>query len=189
MDKLINNLILTIIMNKKDIFRFISHVIFRPRQFNDKYLKEFAKNIKNKKILELGSGKPTKGKYLYSGKRFFDTSNEFIQSDVSPKFGHKVIDATKMDYNAEFDIILAMSILEHIYNINSALKNIYKALKPGGIALFIVPGSYPLHDEPTDYWRFTEHALRKLLSDYTKVKIKHSGIRQYPFMYYAGAVK
>ena len=176
-------------MNKKDIFRFIAHLVFRPRQFNDKHLKQFAKGVKKKKILELGSGKPAKGKYYYSAKRFFDKSNDFLQSDVTPKYGHKVIDATKMDFNQEFDIILAMSILEHIYDFHSALKNIYRALKPGGIALFIVPGSYPLHDEPGDYWRFTEHALRKLLKDYTKVKIKHSGIRQYPFMYYAEAVK
>lgn len=174
---------------KKDVFRNIAHFIFRVRQFNNKCIKSFAKGVENKRILELGSGKKYKGWYYYSAKQFFDNSNEFIQSDIVQEYGHKIIDVTKADYENEFDIILCMNVLEHVFDLHTAIENIYKALKPNGIVIIFVPAFYPLHDEPTDYWRFTEHSIRKLLQKFGEVTIKHSGIRQYPFVYYIEATK
>lgn len=48
---------------------------------------------------------------------------------------------------------------------------------------------YPLHDEPHDYWRFTEHALRMLLADFSEVRIDCSGPRKAPVFYFATAIK
>lgn len=149
----------------------------------------FSREVRNKKILELGSGKKVKDKYPYSTKQFFDSSNEFIQSDIIAEYGHKVVDVTKMDYHNEFDIVLCMNVLEHVFDYQKAIQNIFNSLKPGGIVIVLVPVFYPLHDEPNDFWRFTEHALRKLLQDFKGVKIKHSGLRQYPSAYYVEAYK
>lgn len=176
-------------MNKKDLLREIVRFTFRVRQFNNKCLKTFAKNVKKKRVLELGSGKKYKGGHYYSAKQFFDDSNQFIQSDVIPEYGHNVIDATKMSYANEFDVILCMNVLEHIFDFQKAIENIYIALKPSGTAIIFVPVFYPLHDEPSDYWRFTEHSIKKLLQNFRTVVIKHSGIRQYPFSYYIEATK
>ncbi|RKY92765.1 hypothetical protein DRQ15_01365 [candidate division KSB1 bacterium] len=159
------------------------------RKFNNKCIKEFSKEIRNTKILEIGSGKKYKGEYYYSAKRFFHESNEFIQSDITPEFGHRIIDVTQMNFIDEFDIILCMNVLEHVFDFKKAIDNIYKALKPGGTALIFVPGFYPLHDEPCDYWRFSEHSLRKIANKFRHVTIKHSGIRQYPFAYFVKAIK
>ena len=76
-----------------------------------------------------------------------------------------------------------MDILSSIHG------TLHTALKENGIGIIFVPGFYPLHDEPDDYWRFTEHSLKKLLKDFRKIKIKHSGLRQYPFAYYVEAYK
>ena len=46
-----------------------------------------------------------------------------------------------------------------------------------------------LHGEPNDFWRFTEHSLRKMLKDFRQISIKHSGISQLPFAYYVEATK
>ena len=122
-------------MNKKDILRNLKNIayfIFRIGEFRIKYIRNFAKGIKNKKILEIGSGKKYKGYYYYSTKRFFNKSNEFIQSDINPRYGHKLIDVTKMNYKNEFDSIICMCVLEHIYDFHKAIKNMYKALKPNG---------------------------------------------------------
>ncbi len=171
------------------IFRKLSNFIFRTRSFNNASIEKFAKSVKNKTILELGSGKKLNGKYYYSAKKFFDESNTFIQSDINKNFGHKIIDVTTMNYNKKFDIIICMNVLEHVYDFQTGIKNIYQALKPKGITVIFVPGFYPLHDEPHDYWRFTEHSLKLLLKDFKKVKIIHSGIRQYPFAYHIEAQK
>ena len=176
-------------MDLKPILRKITHLVFWVRQFNDKCVKEFATKTHNKDILEIGSGKPVKGKYIYSSKKFFDNSNRFTCSDVTPGYGHKVIDATKMSLKSEFDIVLCLSVLEHVFEFEKVIKNIHNALRPGGTALIVVPGFYPLHDEPNDYWRFTEHSVRKILKDFKKIIIKRMGIRQYPLLYYIEATK
>ena len=81
------------------------HFIFRTRQFSNTRIRDFSKGIKNKKILELGSGNKEKEEY-YSTKRFFDKTNDFIQSDICSEYGYRIIDATKMNFKNEFDIIV-----------------------------------------------------------------------------------
>ncbi len=173
----------------KAFFRFLSQLAFRIRSYNNRCIRGFAAGVKNKKILEIGSGKMLHGRHYYSAKRFFDESNEFTQTDVNGKFGHRVLDVTKMSYSNKYDIIICMNVLEHVYGFQKAVENIRRALKKKGVAVIFVPGFYPLHDEPGDYWRFTEHSLKMLLSDFSKVRIMHSGLRQYPFAYYVEAVK
>lgn len=173
-------------MNK--FFKSLVHFVTRARKFNNRCLNFFACDIKNKKVLELGSGGKSK-KEEYSVKRFFDNSNEFIQSDIIEEYGYKIIDVTKMDYQNQFDIILCMNVLEHVFDFHKAIDNIYQALISGGVAIITIPVFYPLHDEPNDYWRFTEHSLRRLLKKFSQIEIKHHGIRQCPFAYYIKAKK
>ena len=176
-------------MHKKFLARSLVHTLFRMRSFNNACIKKFAGNIKNKKILEIGSGKSYKGKYIYSAKPFFDSSNVFIQSDIIKYYGHKVIDATKISYKHEFDIILCANVLEHVFDFHKAITNLYTALKTEGVLIIFVPVFYPLHDEPHDYWRFTEYSLKELLKKFKEIHIKHSGLRSYPFGYYVEARK
>ena len=89
-----------------------------------------------------------------------------------------------MSYENKFDVILCMNVLEHVYDFKRAIASIYKALKIDGYAIIFVPVFYPLHDEPGDYWRFTEHSLRRLLNKFKIVKFTHSGVRQFPFAYF-----
>ncbi len=171
------------------LYRTLAHFVFRIRSYGNKSIKIFAKEIHNKKILELGSGKKQRGKYVYSVKQFFDDSNDFTQSDIAKDFGHKIIDVTDMNFNNEFDVIICMNVLEHVFDFQKAILNIHQSLKKNGVAIFFVPMVYPLHDEPNDFWRFTEHSLRKILTRFSKIEIKHSGIRQFSFAYFIKAYK
>ena len=169
--------------------RTLVHLVADIRKFQYKNLSKLAEGKTGKNILELGSGRSRRGKLYYSAKHLFDADNNFLQSDVVKEFGHKIIDVTTMSYKDEFDIILCLNVLEHVYDYEKAIKNMHRALKKGGVAAIAVPVFYPLHDEPHDYWRFTEHSLRKLLADFKQVKIVHMGKRQYPLSYYAEAIK
>jgi len=173
----------------KPLLRNLSHIVFQPRRFSHKCMIRLAGETRDKKILELASGKLHKGEYYYSVNNYFESSNEFIQSDIKEEYGHRIIDATTMKFKDEFDIVLCMNLLEHVYDFQSVVDNIYEALKTNGMAIIIVPAFYPLHDEPYDFWRFTEHSLRKILHCFSINKIQHNGIRQYPFAYYVEAVK
>lgn len=170
------------------IKRFV-HKVTNIREYQYSHVKKFAKNKINKNILEVGSGPLVKGKYNYSTKHLFDEKNNFIQSDIIKSYGHPIVDLTKMKYKNEFDIILCLNVLEHVYDFHLAVKNMHKALKKGGVAVIAVPMFYPLHDEPWDYWRFSEHALRKIFSDFKIIKFAQNGRREYPFTYYLEAKK
>jgi len=141
------------------------------------------------KILEIGSGKATSEVYSKSYRRLFSPTNWFICSDINPAYGHQVVDVTTMDYQDEFDLILCVNVLEHVFQIEDAAKHLYCAARKGGMVAIVVPALYPLHDEPHDYWRPTEHGLRRLLRDFETVEIRNSGLRKLPFMYSAIATK
>jgi SAM-dependent methyltransferase len=130
-------------------------------------------------VLEIGSGKPENGEYVYSMHRVFPDDNVRM-SDIVPDFGHEVIDVTAMEFVEEFDAIICLSVLEHLPDPAAAVDAMHRALKPGGSVLIGVPFAYPLHDEPADYWRFTEHGLRLLTSGYAEVEVHRRGPRKLP---------
>lgn len=171
------------------MLRVAAHVIFRGRRFHYKHLRRFSRDVHHKKILEIGSGKAVRGEFIYSAEKCFDESNIFIKSDIREEYGHRKIDVTKLAAVEEFDVVLCLNVLEHVYEFEKALARIYGALKPDGTAIISVPGFYPLHDEPFDYWRFTEHALRRFTDRYHSVEIHNSGLRRYPFAYFVRARK
>lgn len=162
--------------------REVAYFVFGNRRHN-KDFKDFARSLNGKKILEIGSGEDR------SAKGFFNSSNEFVQSDIVPDYKHRIIDVTKMDYKNEFDVVLCSNVLEHVFDFKRAIKNIHNALKPGGVLIVGSPAFYPLHNEPEDYWRFTEYGIRRLLADFSKVSIKRTGAKRYPFTYYVKAIK
>lgn len=174
----------------KKIQRLVVHAVADSRKFYYSRVEEFAKRKKKLEILELGSGPLVKGDYYYSAKSLFHESNKFLQSDIDPEFGHKIVDATTMKYRSKFDVILCLNVLEHIYDYQTAVDNMTKALKKGGTLIIALPMFYPLHDEPHDYWRFTEHNLRRMLGEkFTIKKLDHTGRREFAFGYYVEAKK
>jgi SAM-dependent methyltransferase len=173
----------------KPALRTAVHVVFGTRPWVRRNLEEFAKGMTGKRILEIGSGRQDLGQDAFSFRTLFEPANEFIQSDVSPEFGHEVVDVRTMAFDQAFDAILCLYVLEHVYEIEDAVHSMYRALAPGGAAVIAVPHLYPYHDEPTDYWRFTEHALRRLLEPFDSVEIKVRGFRKMPLALLAIARK
>jgi SAM-dependent methyltransferase len=64
--------------------------------------------------------------------------------------------------DASVDLVLALDVLEHLKNPDAAFAEAARVLKAGGQFLIQVPFLYPLHDEPHDYQRWTEHGLTAL---------------------------
>lgn len=173
----------------KRILKLAIHKVTNIRSFQEKKLTEFAKNKQGLGILEIGSGKKVDDRYEYSFIDFFSSTNKFQQSDFDESYGHKVVDVTRMVFSSEFDIILCMNVLEHVYDCRAAINNIHRALKKNGTAIITVPFIYPLHDEPGDYWRFTEHSMRKLLEKFSHIEISYNGKREFAYCYFIKATK
>lgn len=61
-----------------------------------------------------------------------------------------------------FDTVMATEVLEHVAEVDAAVAEVRRVLRPGGHFLATVPFVYPIHEAPYDFWRFTEHGLRAL---------------------------
>ncbi len=167
----------------KRLFLEVKDAIIGIRRFQYAELKKFSRNIRDKTILELGSGKKVSGKHKYSAKKYFHDSNRFVMTDINKEFGHKIFDITKDSEKNKYDIILCLNVLEHLMDYEKAVENLRSSLKKGGEVFVAVPFLYPLHDEPCDFLRYTEHALKKMFSKFSNVKIRHYGLRKLPFSY------
>jgi SAM-dependent methyltransferase len=169
--------------------RALVHLVLGTRSWAYRHIEQIAAETSGKRILEIGTGPPSRDSDRVSARPLFESKNEFIQSDVVSDFGHCVVDVTTMEFENEFDLVLCVYVLEHVYDVRAATERIHAALVPGGRAFIVVPTLYPYHDEPTDYWRFTEHALRELLRPFRMVRSKHRGMRRLPLALLAEATK
>jgi SAM-dependent methyltransferase len=64
-----------------------------------------------------------------------------------------------------FDTIILSDVLEHVARPDRLWSEMSRILAPGGSILMNVPFYYWLHEEPHDYYRYTEFALRRFVSD------------------------
>jgi len=53
--------------------------------------------------------------------------------------------------NCSFDSAICTAALEHLEEPELAIKECYRVLKPGGVAIYSVPFIWHLHEEPRDF--------------------------------------
>jgi SAM-dependent methyltransferase len=81
--------------------------------------------------------------------------------------GFASIDLISDAYNvplpdANADAILLTEVLEHLERPGEALAECRRLLRPGGHLIATAPFSWPLHEEPRDFFRYSPHGLRHL---------------------------
>ena len=159
--------------------------VYRKLRYNNRnYLISCVKrysHVSGKQILEIGSGECTFESFFLG--------NTFVKSEFQPQNGFRQIDVTSFDDIDTWDIIIFANVLEHVFEIQKSINNIYCALRKGGMVLIHVPFDYPIHMEPHDYWRITEFGLRKLLVQFSSVIVHSHGPKRKPFSYFVVAVK
>jgi len=63
----------------------------------------------------------------------------------------------------KFDVVFNHTVLEHVYNIHKAFKNICSMTKD--VAIIVVPFLQVMHADYGDYWRFTPSTMKKLFEE------------------------
>lgn len=64
-----------------------------------------------------------------------------------------------------FDMILFSQVMEHLMRPRDVLKELRRVLKPGGTMFLSAPLFYEEHEQPYDFYRYTQFAWRHLLDE------------------------
>jgi len=64
---------------------------------------------------------------------------------------------------SEFDTLILSDVLEHIPEPAPLWTEMARVLRKGGHLIMNVPFFYPLHEQPHDYYRYSEFALRRFV--------------------------
>jgi SAM-dependent methyltransferase len=98
---------------------------------------------------------------------WFTSVSEYIGLDITTFENDPDIlaDGTILPFECNtFDNVVVFQVLEHIKNPRSLLDEIERILKPGGRLFLSTNQSWPLHEEPHDYYRYTRYGLRYLIN-------------------------
>jgi len=150
---------------------------FRKNQFLN-FIEKFR--LKNKKILEVGCGH---GEFLSIMQKLevktygLEQSKSAVKHCISQglNVSQGYIENSKYDIdNAPFDGFLILSFLEHLPNINSALRGIYNNLIDGGIGLVEVP-NFDMILQKNLFSEFISDHLFYFTKDTLKTTLKING--------------
>ena len=103
------------------------------------------------KVLDVGGGE-------FVGYRELLICEEYKSINIDPKAGATWtinIDQRFPCPDESFDSILSMNTLEHVFNTDFLLAEMYRVLKPSGTLVAAVPFLYPIHAHPDDFFRPT----------------------------------
>lgn len=116
-------------------------------------------NVHNIVIIDWGSGNPRTRAERYIHHKDCEIISVDIEADRTPSL---VADMCKPLAIKEADLAFCLEVLEHCYNPDVVLDNIYNNLKTDGKLYISVPFVSSLHGK-RDYWRFTGLGISTLL--------------------------
>jgi len=107
----------------------------------------------------------------------FAGENKYIGIDIDKKnikadiFSS--IDSVPVE-DEKADIVCSFYVLEHVYNPIEVLREKFRILRPRGRMFMLVPLYWEEHEQPYDFWRYTQFSLRKMLKDagFSDIEIK-----------------
>src|SRR3989344_8474879 len=122
----------------------------------------FSKNIRRKKILDLGCGsKPYASLFeenIYIGIEIENGGHKNSSKSSDIFFDGQVIPFD----DVSFDVVICTQVLEHAEDPDRLIKEAYRVLKYDGLLYLTCPFVWPEHEVPYDFRRYTQFGLRKL---------------------------
>lgn len=80
---------------------------------------------------------------LFGSVSAVDINQEFVEKvAMLPRVTAYVADILHFEEEARYDVALCSEVIEHISDSSTALRNIYRALKPGGVLILTTPHRY-----------------------------------------------
>ncbi|MDR3570884.1 MAG: class I SAM-dependent methyltransferase [Candidatus Pacebacteria bacterium] len=134
--------------------------IFQPARHElREQIKRHSSYVRGR-VLDVGSGPKPPYRDLFDSTEYVKLDREGIENITVVGSA----DTLPVD-DASFDALVCTQVLGDVYRLRDAFAEFFRVLRPGGAALITEAFFDSLHDEPYDYWRFTEFSLRKLAED------------------------
>lgn len=107
---------------------------------------------------------------------------EYVGADMREGPGvDKVLNLHDIELPAEsVGTVICVDTLEHVEYPHRSLEEIHRILKPSGIAIISSVMHWPIHNYPSDYWRFTPEAFRSLLKPFKGAFVGYAGQDEFP---------
>jgi len=154
-----------------------SYALMRRDTSEDPYHKIFASFIEEanrrpgRRILEIGSrarsGNIYKGGFRdygeYVGLDIIEGENVDVVGDI-----HQL---SKYFDESSFDFVYSVSTFEHLAMPWKAVVEINKVMSTGGLMYIATHPTWPPHERPWDFWRFSEEGFQVLLNPVTGFEI------------------
>lgn len=115
---------------------------------------------------------------IHKGAGYFFPDSATVETlDIDPESGATYIaDICKTNKDiltsSTFDVVVCTEVLEHTLNPFAAVAEIFRILRPGGLLIASTPFNFRIHGPLPDCWRFTEHGIRALLTNFEEVQIE-----------------
>jgi len=142
---------------KPTIKRFLNIFIFNSKLsiFRSLQYERFFSLRLYGKVLDFGGGEFSNYRDLIQkNNKGIQYESVNISSDMYPTYLIKANSSIPVDDNS-YDFVFSLNTLEHVFDIDFALAEMLRLLKPGGTLIISVPFLFRIHGCPDDYHRQT----------------------------------
>jgi len=146
-----------------------TYYLYRSDELAEEKIRFLVENCSN--VLDVG--KSSRARFSYFKPR------QVLTLDINQFEGYPdIVDdlcALETDLNNQFDGIVCLAVLEHVYDPQAATRNLYAMLKSGGYCFAYVPFLYRYH-APTDlhyqdFFRYSRDGIAYLFREFNEVTL------------------
>ncbi len=91
----------------------------------------------------------------------------WLYLNINPAIAPDIVaDGAHIPLAAEaIDTVICLETLEHVGDPPQVMRELSRVLRPAGVLLLSVPFLYRIHAAPTDFWRFTEYQVQRMVKN------------------------
>ena len=107
---------------------------------------------------------------------------EFVNFDIKAGAHINFETDTLPGVDGEYDTVLFLNVMEHIYNYQHIANEVVRIVKPGGQLIGFVPFLMWYHPDHSDFFRYTDEALLKIINKTGADSVVIESVSKGPFV-------